>query len=101
MRFLMKASIPNEPFNSYIRDGSASHRMQAIMGELKPEAAYFAEFNGIRTATLIVHLNEASEMVKYGEPFFLQMDAEVEYHPVMLPEDLAKGNLAEIGKKWG
>jgi hypothetical protein len=97
----MKVSIPNEPFNSYIRDGSANHRMQAIMGEIKPEAVYFVEMNGIRTATLIVHFDDVAQMVKFGEPFFMQMDAEVEYHPVMLPEDLARANLDEVGKKWG
>lgn len=101
MRFLMKVTVPNEPFNSYVRDGSVNRRMQAIMGEIKPEAAYFTAMGGTRTVTLIVHMDDVSQMVKLGEPFFMQMDADVEYHPVMLPEDLAKGNLDEMGKKWG
>jgi hypothetical protein len=35
------------------------------------------------------------------EPFFLGFSADVEFHPVTIPEDLAKGNLASLGKKWG
>lgn len=100
MRFLMKVSIPNEPFNSYIKDGSVGHRMQAIMGEIKPEAVYFTAVHGVRTATLIVHFDDVAQMVHFAEPFFIQMNAEVEYHPVMLPEDLARANLEEVGKKW-
>jgi hypothetical protein len=100
MRFLLKVTVPHEPFNAYVKDGSADKRMQAIMADTKPEAAYFTEINGKRTALLIVNMNEPSQIPAMGEPWFLVFNADVEFHPVMVGEDLGKANLTEIGKKW-
>jgi hypothetical protein len=101
MRFLMKISVPNEPFNSYVKNGSAGNLMQQILADVKPEAAYFAEMNGGRTAVLIVNMDQTSQMAHFAEPWFIKFDAKVEFHPVMSGEDLAKSGLDAIGKKWG
>jgi hypothetical protein len=37
----------------------------------------------------------------YAEPFFLQFNADVVFHPAMTPEDLKRGGLEALGKKWG
>ena len=100
MRFLMKVTMPDEPFNNFVKNGSAGEKMQQILTELKPEAAYFIEMNGLRTGILIVNLDNTSDMPAKAEPWFLLFDAQVEFHPAMLPEDLAKSDLAAIGKKW-
>ncbi|MDP4262918.1 MAG: panthothenate synthetase [Bacteroidota bacterium] len=99
MRFLLKITVPHEPFSSYVKDGSVDKRMQAILGETRPEAAYFAEINGKRTALLIINMEQVSQMPAFGEPWFVIFGADVEFHPVMLGEDLGKANLAEVGKK--
>jgi len=39
MRMLMKISLPLEPFNTAVRDGSVGMKMQKILGDTKPEAA--------------------------------------------------------------
>src|SRR5262245_23569897 len=100
MRFLIIAKVPHEPFNSYVKDGSADKKMQTIMGDIKPEAAYFAETEGKRTCFLVVNFDNASQIPSIAEPFFITFGADVEFHPVMLGEDLGKANLAELGKKW-
>jgi hypothetical protein len=100
MRFLVKITVPHEPFNTYVKDGSVEHKMGAILGETKPEAAYFTELNGKRAALLIVHIDETSQIPAIAEPWFLQFNADVEFHPVMLGDDLGKANLEEIGKRW-
>lgn len=100
MRFLLQIEIPHLPFNTYVKEGTIDNKMQSILGETKPEAAYFTETNGKRTAFLIVHINDVSQMPAVGEPWFLTFGADVEFHPVMLGEDLGKANLKEIGKKW-
>jgi len=100
MRFLLKITPNVEVFNAYVKDGSAGQRMQSIINEAKPEAAYFAELNGYRTAMLIVNMDDVSQIPVLAEPWFLQFEAEVEFHPVMLGEDLAKSNLEELGKRW-
>ena len=100
MRFIVKITVPNEPFNTYVKDGSVAHRMGNILAETKPEASYFTELNGVRSAILIVNMDETSQIPAIAEPWFLQFNADVEFHPVMLGDDLAKANLEEIGKKW-
>ena len=100
MRFLIRVSMPHEPFNSYVKDGSAGAKMEKIMNELKPEAAYFMDMDGLRTGILIVNMDNTSQIPAIAEPWFLLFDADVEIHPVMLPEDLMKADLAALGKKW-
>lgn len=100
MRFLMKMSIPNETFNPLVRSGEAGRKIRAVMEALKPEAAYFAEMGGLRTGILIVNMDRADQIPSMAEPAFLALGAQVSFHPVMLPEDLAKSGLDQIGKAW-
>lgn len=100
MRFLVRVTLPVETANRGIRDGTFQRKMQEIMTELKPEVAYFAAENGQRTAFFVVEMREMSQMPTIAEPFFLSFNADVTVHPVMTPEDLAKSNLASIGKRW-
>jgi hypothetical protein len=100
MRFLMKISIPNEPFNTYLKNGTAGQVMQQILDDIKPEAAYFMEMHGSRGGILVVNMDDTSQIPHLSEAWFLKLDAHVELHPVMSPEDLAKAGLAELGKKW-
>ena len=46
MRMLLQVRLPNEPFNTYIKDGSVGQRMKRILEEIKPEAAYFVALDG-------------------------------------------------------
>ncbi len=46
MRVLLKVTLPVETGNQAIADGSLPTKMQAILGDLKPEAAYFVAFEG-------------------------------------------------------
>ena len=100
MRMMMKVTLPVEPFNSAVRDGSVNGKMQKILGQLKPEAAYFTEFGGERCGILIVDLAEASQIPALAEPWFLTFNAKIELRPAMTPEDLAKSGLENLGKQW-
>ena len=102
MRYLLKANIPAEDGNKAIKNGSLGKNMKDIISELKPEAVYFSPENGQRTAYMIVNFNDASDIVRIAEPFFLAFNAEVHLTPVMTPEDLDKGfrNLETIVSKY-
>lgn len=100
MRILLRVTLPHEPFNTFVKDGSVSAKMKRILDELKPEATYFTELGGRRTAVLIVQLDNTSQIPAIAEPWFLTFNADVEFHPTMLPEDLAKAGLDGLGKKW-
>lgn len=100
MRFLMKVTMPLEPFNQYVRDGSIGARMGKILEEIKPEAAYFTADKGMRGGTLIVHMDDMSQIPSLAEPWFLMFNANIEVHPAMTPADLANSGLEALGKKW-
>ena len=101
MRILMQLRFPLEPFNTLVRNGTAGQKMQQIMGDIKPEAAYFAEFNGQRGGILIVDVTEPSRVPFFAEPFFLTFNAAVEFHVVMSPEDLGNSGLEDLARKYG
>jgi hypothetical protein len=101
MRMIMKVSMPNEEFSAAVRDGSAPQKMKRALDAAKPEAAYFAEFDGGRTGILVVNIAEPSQIPAFAEPWFLMFNAKVELHPAMTAEDLAKAGLDKIAKEWG
>ncbi|MCX6245230.1 MAG: hypothetical protein NTU98_11055 [Bacteroidetes bacterium] len=103
MKYIMKVQMSIEKGNEALRDPQFGHKMSELLAEIKAEAAYFSTINGQRGAYIVVNLNDASEMPAVGEPFFLWLNADVEWIPVMKPEDLGKAGPA-IGaavKKWG
>lgn len=101
MRMLMQVKFPIEPFNTYVRDGSIGAKMQKIMADLKPEAAYFTAVDGHRGGILVVNMEDPSKIPALAEPWFLVFNAHLEIQPTMTPEDLGKAGLEALGKKWG
>ena len=100
MRFLLKVSFPHAGFNEGVRKGTVGKTMDRILEEIRPEAAYFVEMHGRRTAILIVNMKDASGIPALAEPWFLHFGADVEFHPCMVGEDLKAANLEALGKKW-
>jgi hypothetical protein len=103
MRFLVKVNIPVESGNAAARAGKLSSVIQSILADLKPEAVYFADNDGQRTGYIFLDMKDASQIPALAEPWFLAFNAGVEFHPVMVPEDLAKagGAMAKVVKKYG
>ena len=93
MRFLLRVSFPVEAGNeSAKKDGFGA--IQKILEQQKPEAAYFLPHDGKRTGLLIVDLERASQIAEYAEPWFLALNAEVWWTPVMVPSDLQQAGPA-------
>ena len=101
MRMIMHVYFPVDMFNAAVRDGSVGAKMQKILGQQKPEAAYFSEYHGQRSGILIVDVKEASDIPKFAEPWFLMFNAKVELHPAMTAQDLGASGLDALGKAWG
>ena len=101
MRFLLRISLPHEKFNAAVRNGTAGQTMGRILEETRPEAVYFTEMEGRRTAIMIVDVADASRVPAFAEPWFLQFDADVEFHIVMSGEELERAGLEDLGRKWG
>jgi hypothetical protein len=100
MRMLLQVTFPNEPFNTLVRRGETGKIMQRILEDLKPEAVYFTEDGGERTALMAINLTTPSDVPKFAEPFFLNFNAKCQLRIVMSPDDLKKAGLEALGKKW-
>jgi hypothetical protein len=100
MRMLLEFELPVEPFNSMVRDGTAGQKLQEILGEIKPEAAYFTERDGHRGGILVVDLADPSQVPRLAEPFFLVFKALVKFRVCMTPEDLGRAGLEAIGSRY-
>jgi len=86
---LLRVSFPVEAGNaSAKKDGFKA--IQAILQQQRPEAAYFLTEHGKRTGLLILNLEDASQVAEFAEPWFLALNAEAYWSPVMVPSDLQK-----------
>jgi hypothetical protein len=100
MRMMMHVSFPVDVFNAAVRDGSVGAKIRKILDQLKPEAVYFTDHFGKRSAFVVVHMTENSEIPKFAEPWFLLFNASIEIHAAMIPADLAAAGLDDLGKMW-
>jgi len=90
MRFLVKVNIPVESGNAAVRAGQLGPTIQSILADQKPEAVYFTDDKGQRTALVFLEMQDASQIAAIAEPWLLAFNAAIEIHPVMVPEDLNK-----------
>jgi hypothetical protein len=100
MKMLLQAIFPNEPFNTLVRSGEVGRLMQRIFEDLKPEAVYFTEQDGERTAIMVINPANPAEIPKFAEPFFLKFNARCLFRAVMSRDDLKNAGLEALGKKW-
>jgi hypothetical protein len=94
MRMLLKVNIPTPKGTEAMKAGAIPAKLQEIFDEMKPEAAYFAEDGGERTAYIFVEMAEPSDLPRLCEPFFLAFNARCTVRPAMTLGDLAKAGPA-------
>lgn len=102
MRFMLKAIMDTEKANAAAKSGVLDKTIQTIIQELKPEAAYFTDDHGKRTAFVFFEMRDASQIPAIAEPWFLALNAHIEFHPVMVADDLAKAapSIQQAARKY-
>jgi len=100
MRMMLNVTLPHEPFNAAVRDGSIGKKLNRIIEETKPAAAYFTEQDGMRGVMMIIDVTDPAQVPAYAEPWYIQFNADVKFRVVMTPEDLGRAGLEDLGKKW-
>lgn len=100
MRYLFSLEFPHEPFNKYVREGTAGQLLGRIVEDTKPESIYFTEHDGHRGAVAVYNMDNDSQVAKICEPWFLSLNADCRMRIAMSVEDLGKAGLDTVGKKW-
>jgi hypothetical protein len=103
MRFIMKIRFAVDAGNAALKDPEFGKKMQEYLADVKAEAAYFTSVEGQRGGYVILDMADASQIPAIAEPLFLWLNADIEFLPVMTPEDLGKAGaaIAAAAKKWG
>jgi hypothetical protein len=99
MRTLLKFQIAVEAGNEAVRSGKITQVMDPLMSRLQPEAVYFFTENGKRAGFVVFDLGDPSQIPLIAEPLFQELNATVEFFPVMNQDDLQKAMtaIAEAG----
>ncbi len=88
MRMMLRWTVPVERGNETIKDGSLARTIESLMEELKPEAAYFWPEDGERAGMMVFDMADPTQIPQIAEPLFLNLEAAVEFVPVMNADDL-------------
>ena len=98
MRMMLRWTVPVERGNETIKDGSLAQTIESLLEELKPEAAYFWPENGERAGLMVFDMADPTQIPQIAEPLFLNLEAAVEFVPVMNADDLRTA-LAKVAAK--
>ncbi|MFF8938411.1 DUF3303 family protein [Streptomyces paradoxus] len=91
MRVMLKATLDTDKGNDAIQGGKMPQIMQEALEKLKPEAAYYGPCGGRRTCFMVFDMQESAQLPPLLEPFFNDLNADVEVFPIMNGDDLQKG----------
>lgn len=91
MRTLLRATLDVHASNQAILDGSLQKIMKDTAERLNPEATYYFTQDGCRSCFMVFDLKDPSDIPGISEVFFLNLNAKVEFSPVMNADDLQKG----------
>ena len=95
MRTMLRWTVPVEKGNQAIKDGSIGQTIESLLQLLEPEAAYFLAEDGKRAGMVFFDMADPSQIPQIAERLFLNLNAEVEFVPVMNADDLRKA-LAKV-----
>jgi hypothetical protein len=90
MRMMFRWTIPAAKGSQAIKDGSLMKTIESLLEQLQPEAAYFGPEDGERAGMIVFDMTDPAQIPQIAEPLIQQLEAEVEFVPVMNLEDLRR-----------
>jgi hypothetical protein len=93
VKFIIEASFPHEPFNTYVRAGTIGAKIGETLQAIQPEVIYFTDSGVGRGLMMIVEIDNASQAPHVTEPLILTFEASVHYRVAMAPAELAAAGL--------
>lgn len=97
MRMMLKARMDTQAANRLLQDGTMGELMEKVLASLNPEAAYFGPTAGGRCAYIVFDMADPSQLPSISEPFFTELNADIDIFPVMDREDLRAG-VSQLGR---
>ena len=99
MRMLMRWRLGTTEASEAIRSGRMVEINKRLDELTKPEAQYFCTEGGMRTGYVVFDLADPSDVPPIAEPLFQELNATVEFFPVMDAADLGAG-LGRASAAW-
>lgn len=93
MRLMLKFVIPVEKGNETAANGEMQAALDALVEQVRPEAAYFMVADGRRAGIVVFEENDPARLPQINEPLFARLNADVSIVPVLTAEELRKGLL--------
>lgn len=91
MRTMLVIHMDTQKSSQMIENNEMARFMRSTLERLRPEAAYFGPHGGVRTASVVIDLEDPSQLPGISEPFFARLGARGEMFPVMTAEDVRTG----------
>ena len=98
VRMMLKVQIPAQGGNTAIEAGDQAQIFETLMERIKPEAAYFTQEDGLRTAYFVYVVHDTAEFAAVHEPLIQGFGALVYDLPALTWDEL-KAGFGDIGEK--
>lgn len=77
--------------NECIQEGKLQKIVEQTSKLISSEASFFYSENGYRTALFLFDMKDSSMIPSIAEPFFMEMNAKVEFFPAMDTSEMVRG----------
>lgn len=77
--------------NSAITEGRLESIIKQVSDLIKPECSFYYSEQGYRAGLFVFDLKDTSMIPQIAEPFFIHLNAKVEFIPAMDSKELSKG----------
>jgi thiamine monophosphate kinase len=90
--------MPTESSNKLLQDPDFPKKLEAVLKQIKAEAAYFTPIEGERGGYIVVNLSSSDIIATITEPLWMMLNCKLDFQPVMELKDLQQA-VSQLQKK--